>query len=447
MSELTKNPADKVCFLTEILDSKIIRNEKKIGKLSDLLIVETGKIPEVTHLVVTRSFGDKSLLIPYEKVINIEKKKVFVDLENIEKFEGEPGDDELLLRDHILDKKVLDIEDNELEVVYDVKMAFSNKKLFVVAADFSKYGMLRRMGLRRLAHYIYKLAFISSAKSMYKGKMNKRSKFLTDLANKIKEKPLPWVYIQPLHPNFSRFKGTVKLNILKETLEDIPPVDLADMLEELDSEERLTLFEHLDTELASDTLEEIDPNVQRELVSSLKKEKVALLINEMTPAQAADVLGVLPVDTARSIMELLDKEDVEKIQSILDKQEEKILDYTTEDIIKISPNETVGHIQNNFPSIAKDKDVIMYLYVVDKHDKLLGVIDLKEILRENDDALIKDVMNDNVISLEPESTLKEASAMFARYGYRAIPIMDENEKLLGVVPSRDIMNLKHRFVE
>ena len=80
MSELTKNPADKVCFLTEILDSKIIRNEKKIGKLSDLLIVETGKIPEVTHLVVTRSFGDKSLLIPYEKVINIEKKKVFVDL-------------------------------------------------------------------------------------------------------------------------------------------------------------------------------------------------------------------------------------------------------------------------------------------------------------------------------------------------------------------------------
>ena len=442
-----KHKLERFIFLSEIIKAKIIFRNKKIGKLDDLIINESGKIPEVSHLVVIRPFGYKSLLVPFEKVQFNSPKEVVVKIESIEQYEADPPDDAVLLKDHILDKKVLDMEDNELEVVYDIKLAFANDKLFVVAVDFSRYGMLRRMGLKRLAHYIYNLAFISGAKSMYSGKISARSKFLYKLANKMKEKPLPWTFIQPLHSDYSRFKGTVKLNILKEKLEDIPPVDLADMLEELDNEQRVALFEQLDTELASDTLEEIDPNVQRELVSALKKEKVALLINEMTPAQAADVLGVLPTATKSSIMELLDKEDVEKIQSILDQQDENILNYTIDEIIKVPLDRTVGDIENNFPSLARDKDEIMYIYIVDEHDKLLGVINLKEILKSNDEEMLEEVMVDNVISLSPESTLKEAKLMFIRYGFRSIPVVDENEKILGVVTDKDIMTLKHRFLE
>jgi len=434
-------------YLSEVLSRKVIFNSKKIGKLSDLSITETGKIPEVIFLYVVRSFGNKPLLIPYEKVISYSRNGFIVDIESIEKYETENVEGMIMLRDHVLDKKVLDVEDNELEVVYDVKMVARGKRLYVVGVDFSKYGMLRRFGMTGVAHRIYNRAFISGAKSMYKGKVNARARMLYKLANKVKEKTIPWAYIQPLPTNVTGFKGNVKINVLKEKLEDIQPADLADIVEELDNEQRVMIFEHLDTEHASDTLEEIDPNVQRELVSSLKREKVAQLINEMTPAQAADVLGVLPTATANSILELIDKEDVEKIQSIIEKHEEKILNYSTLDIITVPPDKTVGEIQNNFPAIAKDKDVIMYIYITDSNDKLLGVLDLKEILKENDDALLKDVMNDNVITLDPESTLREASAMFARYGFRAIPITDENDKILGVVPQRDIFNLNHRFVE
>ena len=73
------------------------------------------------------------------------------------------------------------------------------------------------------------------------------------------------------------FRGNVKLNVLMETLSEIHPVDLADILEELDNEQRLVIFSELDTEQASDTLEEINPNVQREIVSSLKRERVVQL--------------------------------------------------------------------------------------------------------------------------------------------------------------------------
>jgi magnesium transporter len=88
----------------------------------------------------------------------------------------------------------------------------------------------------------------------------------------------------------------------------------------------------------------------------------------------------------------------------------------------------------------------MYLYVVDDQDKLLGVIDIKELLMAKGADRLGDIMTETIISLNPDNTLKEASAMFARYGFRAIPVTDENGKILGVIHYRDMMNLNHRFL-
>jgi magnesium transporter len=89
----------------------------------------------------------------------------------------------------------------------------------------------------------------------------------------------------------------------------------------------------------------------------------------------------------------------------------------------------------------------MYVYVTSDQDVLLGVIDLKELLKADDKALLKDVMVENVISLSTESTLKEASQNFARYDFRAIPVTDDQNRLVGVIPYRDVMNLTHHFLE
>lgn len=77
---------------------------------------------------------------------------------------------------------------------------------------------------------------------------------------------------------------------------------------------------------------------------------------------------------------------------------------------------------------------------------MLGVVDLKEVLQAKVDAKLEDIITTSVISLNPENTLIEASEMFSRYSFRAIPITDDQDKILWVVPYRDIMNLKHRFV-
>ena len=99
-----------------------------------------------------------------------------------------------------------------------------------------------------------------------------------------------------------------------------------------------------------------------------------------------------------------------------------------------------------YQQMAQNKDVVMYLYIVDEEDKLLGVIDIKEILMSDEKSFLRDIMVDNVISLKSDSTLKEASSFFKRYGFRAVPIVDEDEHILGVIPYKDVINLKHRFL-
>jgi sporulation protein YlmC with PRC-barrel domain len=167
-----------------------------------------------------------------------------------------------------LTKRILDIEGFDVEVVYDIQLLLVEKKLFIVAADVGRHALMRRIGLGRVAKSV--------------------------LENHSKEDIIPWRYVQPLGADLTSTKGDVKLKVLKETLSNIHPVDLADIIEDLDHNQRLALFGELDTERASDTLEEIDPHVQRDLVSSLGKDKVVLLLNQMTPAQAADILSVLP---------------------------------------------------------------------------------------------------------------------------------------------------------
>jgi flagellar motility protein MotE (MotC chaperone) len=438
---------EQVYFLSEIVRTKVFWGDRKIGRLADFLIVDKDKIAEVTHFYVSRPFGDPSLLIPWEKIQSITFKGIMVDIEDLRNYETPPPENAILLKDYILDKKVLDIEGREVEVVYDVRMVVRNKKFYISGVDLSRYGFMRRIGLKGFANFLHSLAFSIGARSLYSERLKGFANFLYGVANKFKDRTLPWTYIQPLPEQISGFKGDVKLKILKEKLADMPPVDLADILEELDHDQRVALFDQLEPEHASDTLEEIDPNVQRALVSSLKKEKVARLINEMTPGQAADILSVLPFAEVKSILKLMDPKRAGKVKAILERQDEKAVNYATMDILKFPPEKTAAQTRKEFQTLARGKNAVLYLYVINDQDQLLGIIELKELLMADDNAPLRDIMNDQILALKPESTLKEASTMFTRYHFLALPVLDEEKKILGVVLYRDVMNLKHRFVE
>jgi DNA-directed RNA polymerase subunit F len=412
------NPA-RVFYLTEIIGTKVFFNGERIGKLADMIIVEKGMpIPHITHLYVTRPFGESSLIVPLDKILTMTPQAITVELESITRYEGIPASDAMLINSYVLNKKVIDMEEREVSMVYDVKLLRVNKNMYVTDVDFSKYGMFRRLGLKWLADFL-----------------------------KIKEDIISWTYVQPLPPNIGSFDANVKLNTMKEKLNDIPPVDLADILEELHHEQRNLFFKELDTESAAETFEELDPNIQREMVSTLDQEFIARLLNEMMPGQAADIIAVLSPQEKSELLKLIEPELSAKIQGILDQQEQNITNYCTSEILKFSPRVKVDEIRDHFKEVAKNKDVIMYIYIVDSQNHLEGILDLKELLLAVDGTKLGDIMTTSVVNLTQDSTLKEAYDMFNRYGYRAIPVTDNDNKILGVLPYKDIIKLQHRFLD
>ncbi len=421
--ESNNNKTESILFLSEVMNAKVLLKGKKIGKLLDLIILEKHKAAEVTYVVISRPFGYPSLVVPWNNVSSFNEKSVTIDIDDVEKFAYKIPEGFILLKDYILDKKILDLEDTEVEVVYDIKMVMSKNKLYITDVDPSKNARYRRLGLDKFTHLILKDS------------------------DKSEDELIPWSYVQALPSNIGSFKGDVKLNILKEKLNDLPPVDIVEILEDLDHDQRLTVINQLEEEHASDTLEEISPNMQREIISSLTKEKVAYLIDMMTPGQAADVLSALTLEDQEAIMELMDEENLNKIKSILETRQDTIINLITERYLKAQPDETVEIVENAYPKRAKGKDEIMYIHVTDKDNTLLGVIDVKELLQADSQALLKDIMNKNVITLDKESSIGEATKMFSRYGFRSLPVTDNDNKIVGVVSQRDVVKLTLHFSE
>jgi CBS domain-containing protein len=422
MNALTETKNEQQFFLSDIVGKKVLNGRKKIGRLADLIIKENGgKFPVVTHLYVGRSFGYPPLIIEWEKVTIFSRKEVTVNIGDVVDYAKDLQENAILLKDYVLDKKVLDVEERDIDVVYDILLTMKNGKLYVCDVDFSKQRLYKRMHLRFLARTVGEVE---------------------------ESKMVPWTLIQPLE-NLGSFKGEIKLKVLKEKLDTLGPVDLADVLEELDHEHRVKIFDELTEERASDTLEEINPTVQRALIASLDKKKVAKLLNVMTPGQAADILSVLPVPEAEAILKSMAKDNVTKIQAILGQHNENVTNFATQKFLSYPPDETVSKAQEDYPKDAEDKDEVMYLYVINAEGKLLGVIDIKELLKAPLKATtrLEDIMLRNFICLKTTSTLKDASLLFSKYSFRALPIVDPDGKIVGVVQYRDVMNLKHIFFE
>jgi magnesium transporter len=405
-------------FLSEILGRRVFLKAERVGRLSDMLIVETGKFPEVSHFVVARSFGYPSLLLPWDKLTLISNTEIVFDLTDPAPYERAPPEGSIQLRAHILDKKILDMDDHEVEVVYDISLHFQNGKLYVSEVDFSRKRLLRRMGLKKLADWI---------------------------SEHREETTVSWMYVQPLPEHIGTFKGHVKLNVLKENISDIHPVDLADILEELEGDQRLAVFRELEPAHASDTLEEVEPRVQRELIHAIEKRYAAQLITAMSPAQAADLLATLPTAEAEELMKLIDADSAAKVQKIIEQHDENILLFSTQKYIKVRETTRVSEVMGDFRRTARDMDIIMYVYVTDEQEVLKGVVDLRELIAADPDQALGQIMTENVITLNPEDTLSDAVDMFARYSFRAVPVTDEHNRLLAVVSFNDIRGIKPRL--
>jgi magnesium transporter len=407
-------------FITELIRDKVLqlKGDKRIelGRLVDLEIKLSGRYPEVVNLIVGRSFGRPPLEVPFGFVKSIDTRRTIVELPagaKLREFDKEPA--RILIKDMVLDKKIIDTDEYEVELVYDIHLLHAEGRMLVVHVDVTKAGMLRRLHFGWLGRLLW---------------------------GEVKDiELLPWKYVQPLPTDIDRFHGNVKLTVSREKIADIHPADLADILEELNGDERMAVFNTLDTETAADTLEEAEPRVQRELVASLRRDRLAELFHTMTPAQISDILEILPRVDAEALKKSLPAETGEKVNELLNAHDVKLPSIATSRYLALPEAATVRQALAKFRSRTRRYDVIMYVYVTREDGTLKGVIDIRELIQARSDETLRNIMTEQIVTLAPTDTLADAASEFSKYGFRALPMVDEGRVLLGVISYKDLLSV------
>ncbi len=231
-----------------------------------------------------------------------------------------------------------------------------------------------------------------------------------------------------------------RLQTLREEINQVHPADVADFLDELSSEDALEVFRLLSNENASEVLDETSGLVRQELVEKVDDERLADLLEELPMDDAAEFLEDLPDPVAARLLNLMQDDEAAQVKQLLRYDEETAGRLMTRDVVAVRRMWTVSHTQEYLRSL-EEPETLAYLYVVDRDDKLLGVVPLRNFVLAQSDALIESIMIPDVVSVPVTIDQEELAEIVSRYDYVAIPVTDEQGRLVGVVTVDDVLDV------
>jgi magnesium transporter len=234
----------------------------------------------------------------------------------------------------------------------------------------------------------------------------------------------------------------VTLSVTKKQMLELPSEDLADFLEELPNEEQQVLFSALDTEKAAETLMEAEPRAQRQIIANLREEKARKILSEMSTPQLAGLFTVLPHDDVTELMAYLSKEQAERVRNILSQREILARNIMSSDYVVAQRTDKIGDVITTIRGSGREPKSISYIYVVNGDGRtLLGVVDLRELVLTPDHLTMGEVMASPVVAAEEDDSQDDLVEMFVKYHFHMIPVVDRNDRILGVLYHNDIDNL------
>jgi CBS domain-containing protein/sporulation protein YlmC with PRC-barrel domain len=402
----------QLLFFSELLGRRICAGkfDKKVGKLTDLVVRLAEPYPDAVGLYLEHSGGRPNEFIPWEKVVKIEDDAIFIT-PNENGAPYPPFVDQkgwLLLNDHLMGRTILDMDGRRTEVVNDTQLLYSKGRMILVHVDISFNGFLRKWGLGRL-------------------KWNR-------------DQLISWRYVQPLSLEDAAGSDVVSLSIARKQIKDLPGEDLADALEELSGKEQQAIFSALDSEKAAEVLSEAEPRAQRQLIATVRHEKARTILSEMSVAQLADLFSVLPHDQMVKMMDLLPPEEAERIKAIISDRESTADALMTRDFVTAGKDTKVADTLKTIRTSKRTHESVSYIYIVAGEDKqLVGVVDLRDLVLAADEATLGDLMVAPVVSAQQDDMRDDLAELFAKYHFRMLPIVDDKDHLLGVIHYHDIM--------
>lgn len=232
--------------------------------------------------------------------------------------------------------------------------------------------------------------------------------------------------------------GYARFDISKS---DIHPNDLAEIIAELDAQQKKDLFLLLSEQDAATLVQEMEESEQVELIHLLTKERASAILSEMATDDATDLLAELSPEEAGELLALVEEEAKEDIEDLLSYPADSAGGIMTTDYIAMAENLTVAEAFVKLRKIAPSAEVIYYVYVVDSENRLKGALQLRDLISSRDDALLLDIMRQNLITVPVDMNQEKVAGTVSKYNLMAIPVIDKDGHLLGVITVDDVLDV------
>jgi Mg/Co/Ni transporter MgtE len=281
--------------------------------------------------------------------------------------------------------------------------------------DVGGRGLLRRLGVERPAVAIARR-----------------------LRRRLPESVIPWEDVVPL-----QHEDPLRLRISRDKISQLPPADIAAIMNDLDRRTGQALLAQLDNETLADALEESPPEVQVAALSHLTLERAADILEEMGPDEAADLLADLPAETSAQLLELMEDEDAEDVQSLLGYPEDSAGGIMTTEFawvpVGLRAAEALDYLRKS-PD-AQDDEAMPYVYILDAERHLRGMVSLRDLVMAPLDQPLEEEADESPPVVNALTPQEDVAYLVAKYDLLAVPVVDvETGKMLGIVTVDDAID-------
>lgn len=392
-------------YLSRILGNKIYTSDHQvIGKIKDFAVNNDIKNPKVIGIKIKTGDGIRYL---DWNTVNVTKEKgqyvlvcsamKDIDVSNI-----------MLLGSHVLDRQIIDVNGRKVVRVNDIRLANLSSGLFVIAVDIGTEGILRRLGL---AKPLKRIGFDISSKLML------------------------WNDVQTTFAS-----NDIQISKSYNKLSILHPSDLADIIEDFDTNTGMAIFSSLDNAKAADVLEEMEEKAQVNILNKMSPDKVADILEEMPADEVADILDGLGEHKAEELLNNMEKEDAEEVRELMEYEDETVGSIMNKEFIAFDVNITAEQTIERLRELKPDNEVAYYIYIIDENDKLQGVVSLRDLVVSSPEKKLREIMDENVIKINDTESINDSIELSVKYGLLSIPVVDEEDKLCGIVIMSDLVD-------
>ena len=408
---------EDILFLTELLGLKVFDlRGRRIGTVKDAAIVPLVDPVRVDRFLI--GSGSAWLTVRYDQVRSVGLDGIFLRDEILTPYHS----DEYMLRAvrDLLDQQIIDAQGRKVVRVTDITFEVRHQNgdgdlLWVLDIDVGLrsifrrlvQGWLPRLWIRRLQGYIL-------------------------------PRSIRWEFCNILEPDPQR---RLRLNISNKLLEDMHPADLADIVEELSPEDREAIFENIDSEVAAEALSEVDPDIQASILESLETEKAAEIVEEMAPDQAADVLGELEEETSKEILEEMEHEPKSEVTELLEFEGDTAGGMMNTEYVALPDSATVSNAIEALKEHEELLENFNTLFLIDSQERLAGAVPLARLFLYPGDTPLKQLAAETLIEAPADEHQDQVTELFDKYNLLALPVVDEQHKLVGVITVDDIISV------